>query len=601
MQPNSQPRIGLLAIRASAEKQGLDGDSPEAQREQGMAYAKAHNIIITKTIILLESASHEDQPMQKVIDACKDKSAGFQVVLIKSIDRFTRGGGDYYSPLKKQLTSIGIELEDMYGVIGKQQVNTLEHTGFKYYWSEFNPTQKSEYLEAERAKDEMRDIMSRMIGAEIRYTRLGYWMRQPHYGFRSVKVDTRNGKRIILKPHKHEAKYIIRLFEMRATHVYTNQQIADELNTMGFRTRISIVRDKYDRTKIKRQLGGNQMTAKMVDRYASKLIYCGIIKEKWTHDKPVKAQFDGLVDIELFNEANRGRIHVEIDSRNEVTVKEKEVPEHLKTKQVYNPDYPYKQVVACPKCSKTLSGSATRGRKGDYYPAYHCARDGHYFRVPKPEFDHTIEEFVKAITIKPEYIDDVITAIGELWRERQTTQAEANQQRLEHREGLQNQIKSTVDRMRVVTSETALKYLEEDIVSVAQELAQLDNEIAKQPDLQAEFEQVLQYAKYILEHLSELLLDLCNPLRKAAFFGAIFNKVPTYTEIDLRTKEKSSLPEVNELFLIRTAYKSTNGEPTSINLEHLFDDLFKLKKKFEALGMVIKVGTIYLPDLAGSI
>ena len=43
------------------------------------------------------------------------------------------------------------------------------------------------------------------------------------------------------------------------------------------------------------------------------------------------------------------------------------------------------------------------------------------------------------------------------------------------------------------------------------------------------------------------------------------------------------------------------GEPTSINLEHLFDDLFKLKKKFEALGMVIKDGTIYLPDLAGSI
>ena len=170
MQPDSQPRIGLLVIRVSSDKQGLDGDSPEAQREQGEAYAQAHGIIITETIILLESASHEKQPMEKVIELCKDKSKGFQVVLIKSIDRFTRGGGDYYSPLKRQLTLMGIALEDMYGVIGKLQVNTLEHTGFKYYWSEFNPTQKSEYLEAERAKDEMRDIMSRMIGAEIRYT-----------------------------------------------------------------------------------------------------------------------------------------------------------------------------------------------------------------------------------------------------------------------------------------------------------------------------------------------------------------------------------------------------------------------------------------------
>ena len=562
MSPTSQPRIGLLAIRVSSDKQGLDGDSPEAQREQGEAYAKAHNIVITETIILLESASHEVQPMQKVIDVCKDKSKGFQVVLIKSIDRFTRGGGDYYSPLKRQLTRLGIALEDMYGVIGKQQINTLEHTGFKYYWSEFNPTQKSEYLEAERAKDEMRDIMSRMIGAEIRYTQLGYWMRRPHYGFRSVKIDTKNGKRTILKPDKNEAKFIIRLFEMRAAHVYTNQQIADELNSMGFRSRVTIVRDKYDRTKIKRQIGGRKMTAKMIDQYTSKLVYCGIIKEKWTYDKPVKAQFDGLVSVDLFNEANRGRVFVEIDSRDNIIIKRKAVPDHLKNKQVYNPDYPYKQVVACPKCGKTLSGSATRGKLGKHYPAYHCSRDGHYFRVSKPEFDKTIEDFVRAITIKPEYIDDVIAAIAELWRERQTKQTDANRQRLEHRESLQSQIKATVDRMRVVTSETALKYLEEDIVSVEKELAELDEEIARQPNLQAEFDQVLQYAKYILEHLSELLLDLCNPLRKAAFFGAIFNKLPTYEQINFGTHKNSPLPEVNELFQIRTEYKSLYGDLT---------------------------------------
>ncbi|MDK2899040.1 MAG: site-specific recombinase [Patescibacteria group bacterium] len=562
MSPTSQPRIGLLAIRVSSDKQGLDGDSPEAQREQGESYAKAHNIIITETIILLESASHEEQPMQKVIDACKDKSKGFQVVLIKSIDRFTRGGGDHYSPLKRQLTFMNIALEDMYGVIGKAQVNTLEHTGFKYYWSEFNPTQKSEYLEAERAKDEMRDIMSRMIGAEIRYTQLGYWMRQPQFGFYSKPIDTRNGKRLILKPHKDESKYVIRLFEMRASHMYTNQQIADELNSMGFCTRKTVVRDKYDRTKIRKQIGGKKMTTKMIDRYVSKLIYCGVICEKWTYGKPVKAQFDGLVSVDMFNEANRGRLYVEIDSRNEVTVKEKTVPEHLKTKQVYNSDYPYKQAVACPKCGKSLSGSATRGKKGVYYPAYHCARDGHYFRVPKPEFDQTIEDFVRAITIKPEYIDNVIIAIGELWRERQSKQIEANQQRIEQRECLKSQIRATVDRMRVITSETALKYLEEDVVGAEKEITRLDEEIAKQPDLQAEFDQVLQYAKYILEHLSEMLLDLCNPLRKAAFFGAIFNKIPTYAEIDLRTHENSSLPEVNELFMIRTILKSTCGDLT---------------------------------------
>lgn len=84
----------------------------------------------------------------------------------------------------------------------------------------------------------------------------------------------------------------------------------------------------------------------------------------------------------------------------------------------------------------------------------------------------------------------------------------------------------------------ALTYLEEDIISAENELAKLDKEIANQPNLQAEFDQVLQYAKHILEHLSELLLDLCNPLRKAAFFAAVFNKIPTYNEIKFGTHKK---------------------------------------------------------------
>lgn len=48
------------------------------------------------------------------------------------------------------------------------------------------------------------------------------------------------------------------------------------------------------------------------------------------------------------------------------------------------------------------------------------------------------------ITVKPEYVDDIIAAIAELWRERQAKQLEANQQRLEYRQSLQNQIRATV-------------------------------------------------------------------------------------------------------------------------------------------------------------
>ena len=41
------------------------------------------------------------------------------------------------------------------------------------------------------------------------------------------------------------------------------------------------------------------------------------------------------------------------------------------------------------------------------------------------------------------------------------------------------------------------------------------------------------------------------------------------------------------------------GEPTHINLELLFNDLFLLRDRFKELGMTIKDGEIYLADLEG--
>ncbi|MDK2899432.1 MAG: hypothetical protein PWQ10_619 [Patescibacteria group bacterium] len=49
--------------------------------------------------------------------------------------------------------------------------------------------------------------------------------------------------------------------------------------------------------------------------------------------------------------------------------------------------------------------------------------------------------------------------------------------------------------------------------------------------------------------------------------------------------------------MIRTILKSTCGELASINSEHLFDNLFVLRDRFKELGMVIKNGEVYLPDL----
>ena len=234
----------IAAIRVSSVKQGLQGDSPEAQKEQIERFAISHNIHIKKFFIFMESASGVKQPVQEAVDYCKDPTNDIQLFIIKSIDRFTRGGSYAYDHMKMQLMQFGVKLIDIYGIIGAGQVNTLEHLGLSFNWSVYSPTKKSEILEAERAKDEMRDIMSRMIGAEVRYVRLGYRVRAAPYGYVNEPAETPHGRRIILKPHQTEAEWIRKMFELRTRSTMTDSQIVEQLNSLGFQTRTMLVREK---------------------------------------------------------------------------------------------------------------------------------------------------------------------------------------------------------------------------------------------------------------------------------------------------------------------------------------------------------------------
>ena len=110
--PDTQNAVA--AIRVSSVKQGVQGDSPEAQKEQIEQFAQSHNYKITKIFTFLESASKEQQPIQEAIDYCKNRKNNIQVFIIKSIDRFTRGGSYFYEELKMQLEQKNVQMECLF-------------------------------------------------------------------------------------------------------------------------------------------------------------------------------------------------------------------------------------------------------------------------------------------------------------------------------------------------------------------------------------------------------------------------------------------------------------------------------------------------------
>lgn len=543
------PRYGVVGVRVSSTGQGVDGDSPEAQVEQAERFAASRGIVVKKFFTFLESASKEQQPMQEAIDYCKDPKNGIDVFIVKSIDRFTRAGSYSYDTLKKQLDAANVALIDIYGVISDRKINTLEHLGVEYGWSIYNPTKKAEMLEAERANDEIRDIMSRMIGAEIRYARMGYWVREAPFGYKTEKIETPHGKRCILVPHPIESRWVSKIFELRARGTHTDRQIVDEINNMGYKSRVEILRDKRDRTKMIGQRGGKPLRLKVLWYILENPIYAGINAEKWTEGKPLRCKFDGLISVELFNQANKGKVYIS-EQDGEIIIGKKQPPKYLVTKGIRNADFPYKKQVMCPHCEKPLFGSASRGKLGKYYAAYHCSRSHPYFRVSKKDFDETITNFVKGIRISPEYVEALTKAVVTEW-ERREAEAHKDDVVIDTRiTELRGEATAAMDKIKFLSSETVIKHMEEQILNAEAQIADLtaQKEKAENEEKKINMKTVMEYIKYFLEHLEYLVLQQMNPVAKAGYFGVLFDKAPTFDEIKFGTPKTAVAIELNRLF-----------------------------------------------------
>ncbi len=543
------------SLRVSSTKQGLIGDSPKDQAEQikrrseQLSSALNTKVEITKWFEFTESASGEleMQPILEALEFCKNPKNKIKFCFIKSIDRGTRGGATIYGQLKQMFSKYGVQLVDVYGVIGTQTVNTLSHLGLKYRWSEFSPTWTTELLEAERAKSEVRDILTRLIGAEINYVRMGYRVCSPPFGYYNEKVETPNGKRVIIKAHPEESKWVKRMFELRCRGTMTDHQIVEEINNLGFKTRKQNLRNPNDRSQIIGNKGNKPLSIKQFWRYIESPVYAGITVHQWTENKPVKGLYQGLVSYEMFNEANRGKLVI-TEENGQVQLYKRPPKDWQLKKTVNNPDFPYRRYVMCPDCEKPLFGSASKGRT-KYYPAYHCNKRGHHFRVSAPELETTVSNFVKGLKITKEYAETVKKNTIDEWT-RRTVEVKNDVSEVDKKiENKQLDAQGLRLQIRKMSVESVIKDMETEILGLENDIKVLEEEKEKKAGEVINMEVIMDNIEYYLASLEDLLLGSPNPLKRAAYFGVLFQAAPTYEELKSGTAPLEQCIALNDLFL----------------------------------------------------
>ena len=160
-----------------------------------------------------------------------------------------------------------------------------------------------------------------------------------------------------------------------------------------------------------------------------------------------------------------------------------------------------------------------------------------------------IDEFLENVQISPERIDQLMETVMAVWQKRQGQQQERQAQSVNRREELEAQMKVIVDKMKLISSETAIKYMEEDLMKLEAQLKDQDNQIEQQTSNEGStIPYMLTYIKYFMKHIKDLLIDHCNPVMRAHYFGVIFDEIASYDEIKDGTANISQIPGVNELF-----------------------------------------------------
>jgi len=475
-----------------------------------------------------ERADFED--ILAYIKKTQEKGISVDYYVPKSIDRMTRDGTVTFEEMKGRLTHMGVQLADAYGVIQPEQ-NTLAHLGFEFDWSKRSPTATAQIMEAQRAKDEVTDILTRMIGAEIQLVKEGYKVRPPTDGFINEHIMVDGKKKVIESPDPKRAMYFIEIFKLRSLE-NSDSEIVSRINAMGYRSKLRNIWNK-DHSKVVGRRGGIPLTIKQLQKIIQKPIYAGYKCEKWTNNLLLKAKYNGLVPVELFNKANRGKVYIQENSDGSAELLTNFDPNRTKRRLKNNPLFPYK-FIRC-HCGKPHLGSSPTGKSGNKFPTYHCARKHSFVGIPKKEFEENIEKYVKSLKFNPDYINSLEITFLNKFREREKEIVQSSATIHLSISELKAEQATKIQAIVNTNSDIVRKKLEQEVEELETKIKEARRESLKVQINENDIKAFIKEAKKVMEHPSELLLDSVNINSKEALFGLVFEEIPTYHQIISRT------------------------------------------------------------------
>ncbi len=310
-----------LYIRVSTDEQADRGYSQRDQEERLKRYCETNNLKIDNLIFEDHSAKNFNRPgWNELLIYLRKKKSKIDKVLFTKWDRFSRNAGDAYQMISI-LKKLGVEVQAI------EQPLDL-----------FIPENKmmlAIYLAAPEVENDRR-ALNTFYGMR-RAKKEGRWMASAPFGY--INKITEDGKYKFIEPKEPEASIIRYLFNEIAKGIEAPETIRRQLSEKG----VKILSTQAFHVAIRNP------------------VYCGKIFIKKYRDEEahyVKSLHAPLISETLFN-----KVQLILEGNKRKTRK------YIKFSSA--DVFPLRGFLICPKCSKNLTASGSKGSQKVYY-YYHC-------------------------------------------------------------------------------------------------------------------------------------------------------------------------------------------------------------------------------------
>jgi hypothetical protein len=288
-----------------------------------------------------------------------------------------------------------------------------------------------------------------------------------------------------------------------------------------------------------------------MQKYVENPTYAGIVKKKWTRWLPIKGQFEGLISLDTWNRANKGKIYIkEFDNGDYQLIENYNEKKRVKTK--VSEEYPYKHVIKCPLCGKNFWASASKGKSGKTFPLYHCSgvikkKATHkQYGVSAEEFNQTVENFINSITFTKEYRGAFELVMKDVYRKQYKEKIDDSINIAKTIQNKRIELKALHEKIKVTEKEISIRMIEEDMDKIDKELKELGTERNQSEATEHDLASYLKYAGELLEHPGQFFLKRRKKEDQQAIWSLVFEELPTYEEI------KTGTPKLALCFKVKT-------------------------------------------------